>query len=213
MKTVSFDHPHRRKHFDFFREMNHPHFCVCAPVEVAPWVKYVKERGHRLTTSLVYLLARAANDQPEFRRRIRGDEVVEHELVHPSFAVPTSGTDVFSFCEVRFGEDFAAFRERTEQRMAAMRDTPSFEDEPGRDDFLFLSALPWVAFTAVTHPMSYHPTDSVPRITWGKIQEQGDRMPMPLSVQVHHALVDGVHVGRFFTRVEELAANPEGTIG
>jgi len=30
---------------------------------------------------------------------------------------------------------------------------------------------------------------------------------MPLSLQAHHALVDGVHVGRFFEAVEAIAAS------
>jgi len=209
MKTVSFDHPHRRRHFEFFRSLDHPHFSVCAPVEVGPWIEAVRRRGHHMTTSLVYLLTRAANDQATFRQRIRGEEVVEHELVHPSFAVPTSGTDVFSFCDVRYGEDYAAFCACSAKRIAAMRDAPSLEDEPGRDDLLFMSAFPWAAFTAVMHPMNYRPVDSVPRITWGKFEAgQGGGISMPLCVQAHHALVDGVHVGHYFARVAEIAGDP-----
>jgi chloramphenicol O-acetyltransferase type A len=32
---------------------------------------------------------------------------------------------------------------------------------------------------------------------------------MPFSVEVHHALVDGLHVGRYVTRMEEMLARPE----
>ena len=37
-----------------------------------------------------------------------------------------------------------------------------------------------------------------PRITWGRFTEVHKRVIMPLSVQVHHGLADGYHVGRFF---------------
>ncbi len=32
---------------------------------------------------------------------------------------------------------------------------------------------------------------------------------MPLSLQVHHAVVDGIHVGRFFQQVEAVAARAQ----
>ena len=31
---------------------------------------------------------------------------------------------------------------------------------------------------------------------------------MPLSVQAHHAVVDGIHMGRLFEQVEKLAHDP-----
>mmetsp|Transcript_1661 Transcript_1661/g.2286 ORF Transcript_1661/g.2286 Transcript_1661/m.2286 type:complete len:110 (+) Transcript_1661:260-589(+) len=55
-----------------------------------------------------------------------------------------------------------------------------------------------------------NPTDCVPRITWGKFfdDHRGRRM-MPLSVQVHHAIVDGRHVGEYFQLIETIAAHPD----
>lgn len=47
------------------------------------------------------------------------------------------------------------------------------------------------------------PDDCVPRITWGRYRQQGERWAVPVAVQVHHALVDGVHLGRFYAGVEE----------
>lgn len=208
MKVLELAEPHRRKHFDFFRGMNHPHFSICARVEVGPWLDATRQRSVRLNTSLVYLLSRAANAIPELRQRIRGDRAVEHDVVHPSFAVSTDDYDVFSFCEVKLDrslERFAAAVEHARQERA--RD-PSMEDEPGRDDYLFLSPLPWVDFQSVTHPMQYHPHDSVPRIAWGKLVERDGCVEMALSLQAHHALVDGVHMGRFFERVQSDALAP-----
>jgi chloramphenicol O-acetyltransferase type A len=87
--------------------------------------------------------------------------------------------------------------------MQRRQSEPSFEDEPGRDDFLFLSAMPWVSFTGVQHAMHLTPADSVPRIVWGKYYQQEGRTFLPVSVQVHHALVNGLEIGRFFAFLEE----------
>ena len=203
MKKIIFDNPHRQKHFDFFRSMNHPHFNITAPVNVDGLVGVCKAQGISVHLAIVYVISRAANDIEQFRWRIRNDEIVEHETVQPSFTVPTKNTDVFSFCTVEYHDDPKIFLDRADGARKRMELEPSFEDDENRDDFLFLSSFPWVAFTGYQHAMQFHPHDSVPRISWGKIHEVNGAMQMPLSVQVHHALVDGSHVGRYFELVAD----------
>ena len=205
MKKITFDNPHRQKHFEFFNSMNHPHFNITAPVCVDRLIQKCKTRGISTHLAIVYVISRVANEIPQFRWRIRGDEVVEHSSVHPSFTVPTKVADVFSFCTVDYDANTDIFLKRANQVRKQMELTPNFEDEKGRDDYLFLSSFPWVAFTGYQHAMQYHPHDSVPRISWGKIHEVNGQMMMPLSLQVHHAIVDGSQVGIYFERVEELA--------
>jgi chloramphenicol O-acetyltransferase type A len=63
--------------------------------------------------------------------------------------------------------------------------------------------IPWVAFTSFAHARRHGTEDSVPKIVFGKRHERGGRHRMPVSVEVHHALVDGLHVGRFFEGFQE----------
>ena len=206
---ISLTNPHRRKHFDFFRTMAQPHFNLCANVPVGLFLDFIKKEQLPFTPTMVYLIAKAANRVPEFRQRIRGERIWQHDAVHPSFAVNTKEADVFSFCTVDYFENFQRFLTNTQRVMAEMVDNPSMEDDPNRDDFLFLSAIPWVPFTSFQHAMHNPATDSVPRITWGKYFESGGQTLMPLSVQAHHAVVDGRHTGRYFQLFESYLTDPE----
>lgn len=198
MKKIVFENLHRKKHFEFFNSMNHPHFNITANVDITTFLKNIKSRELPINQCIVHLLAKTANEIKEFRWRIRSNEVIEHEVVHPSFTVPTEDADVFSFCTVSYKAAQKDFLEEAQRVQELMLTNPSMEDKPGRDDYLFLSAIPWVSFTSMQHAMHYHPHDSVPRISWGKFFEQSGNILMPLSVQAHHALVDGRHMGRYF---------------
>ena len=90
-----------------------------------------------------------------------------------------------------------------------MQKQPSMEDEEGRDDYLYLSSMPWVSFSSLQHAMHCDPADSVPRIAWGKFYEEGGKVWLPLSVQAHHALGDGRHAGRYFEKIQHLLSQPE----
>jgi chloramphenicol O-acetyltransferase len=55
--------------------------------------------------------------------------------------------------------------------------------------------------------------DSVPKIIFGKYEVEGGRVRLPVSVEVHHALMDGVHVGRYFERLQEHFTAPAAVLG
>jgi chloramphenicol O-acetyltransferase type A len=42
----------------------------------------------------------------------------------------------------------------------------------------------------------------------GKLTQDGDRMRMPLSIEVHHGMMDGLHVGQFINILQVLFNQP-----
>jgi len=202
----------RRAHFEVFSTYDYPHFSLCANVDLTAFYPFVKQRGISFTVATVYALARAANAIPEFRYRIRDGKVVEHEIVHPSGTILTDD-DLFSFCTFDYIENFSKFAAKAAERIAYVKDDPTLEDGPGQDDLLYMTAIPWVSFTSFMHPLHLHPADSVPRFAWGKFFEEGEYLKMPLSVQGHHALMDGIHVGRFYQEVQSYFQQPGTVLG
>lgn len=203
MRKIEFTNPHRRKHFEYFRTMNHPHYSITANVDITRLLEKIKDESLKFTPVMVYQITNTAHQIKPFLQRIRGTEVVEHDYVHPSFSVSTKVSDVFSFCEVKYNGEFKDFYERAIDRIKMMQEDPVFEDEEERDDYLFLSALPWISFTSITHAMHYHPHDCIPRISWGKTFQDGDKTLMPLSLTGHHALIDGKNMGDYYNLFQE----------
>ncbi len=212
MRTVDLLTWSRCDHFKKFLAFDHPHFGMCANVDLTKFYPVVKRGGHSISVAIVYVLARAANAIPEFRYRIRGEEVVEHDVVHPSFTV-LSTEDRFGFCMVDYCEDYSAFALRAAEAIAFVKQHPTLKDPPGHDNLLFMTALPWVSFTSFMHPMHLNPADSVPRFAWGKFFKESKHWKMPLDVQAHHALMDGIHMGRFYSEVQDNLDHPEIVLG
>jgi chloramphenicol O-acetyltransferase type A len=79
--------------------------------------------------------------------------------------------------------------------------TRTFSD----DNVIHFSAVPWLDFTSLSHARSYTFPDSCPKISFGKmkINENGKRT-MPMSIHVHHGLVDGLHLGQFVDYFQEI---------
>jgi chloramphenicol O-acetyltransferase type A len=212
MRHIDLETWPRREHFKVFNAWDYPHFSLCANVDLTAFCPVVKQRGLSLNVAIVYVITRAANAIPEFRLRIREGEVVEHEIVHPSTTILTS-EDLFTFCPLDYTEEFSLFAARAAEQIAFMQEHPTVKDEPGQDDRLYMTAVPWISFTSFMHPLDMYPVDSVPRFAWGKFFEDGELLKMPLSVQGHHALMDGLHAGRFYAEVQDYLDHPCFVLG
>jgi len=211
MKYIDMESWPRRKHFEVFNGFDYPHFNVCADVEVTELQEAFKGVSASFTLGLTYALARAANSIPEFRYRIREGRVIEYDVVHPSITILLED-ETFSFCTLKYVDDFPEFIQDSEKIVSRVKENPVLADEPGQDDLLYMTSIPWISFTGFMHPIHMHPVDSVPRIAWGKIFQKDSSLYMPLSVQGHHGLMDGLHAGRYFARVQELLDRPEAFV-
>ena len=212
MRHIDLETWPRREQFKVFSTWDFPHFSMCANVDLTTFYPVVKQRGFSFNVAIVYVLARAANAIPEFRYRIRAGEVVEHEIVHPSSTILVD-EDLFSFCDFEYIQNFPDFAARAAEKIAAVQERPWLKDDPERDNRIYMTAIPWVSFTNFMHPLHLSPADSVPRFAWGKFFEEGEFLKMPLSVQGHHALMDGVHVGKYYTEVQDYLHHPGSILG
>ena len=67
-----------------------------------------------------------------------------------------------------------------------------------RLDMVYYSIIPWVSFTSFQHARKTGNEDFIPRIVFGKTKQNEGKLMLPVSVEVNHCLVDGLHVGHFF---------------
>lgn len=207
MKIIKLDSWHRRSQFALFRGMAMPHFSLCAEVDASTLIEELKPAGISPFRSLLWTIMEAANGVPELRTRFRNDEIVEHNLVHARVTVPV-GEEQFAFCSIPHSPQWADFNVTSQAAIKTAAAKADRHEKAQGDAWIFLSCLPWVSFTAMTNPL-VGPEDCIPRITWGRYQRREGRWKVPVAVQVHHALVDGLHLGRFYQALEGGLASPQ----
>ena len=207
-RRLDLDGWRRREHFDFFRRFEQPFFNVCTDVDVGPGAAATADGGSFFLGTL-YLCLGAVNAVEELRMRLRGDDVVVHAQVDAGTTVMrddrTFGFGYFDTCE-----PYAAFERAGRAVLDDVRRHDDLADRPERDDLVYLSVLPWIRFTSFAHARRCPITDSIPRIVFGARHRGSDgALRMPISIEVHHALVDGVHVADFLERFEARLAAAE----
>lgn len=196
----------RKNHFEYFNSLAFPYVGLTVNVDITDLLKTIKEKKLPLFLSICYCVSKSANRVPEFRQRILNNQIVEYDYCLTSHTVALNdGT--YCYCDLdsnRSFEDYIRYA-ITEQEKAKQRN--SIHEEA--DDILgkiFISTIPWVSYTALINPTPV-PADSNPRITWGKYFMQNEKVLLPVSVLCHHALVDGLHISKFYDFLnKEMAA-------
>ena len=207
MKQIDLTTWPRKAIFEFYRDFDYPQINICVDIDVTSTVRYLENQHLSKFKAILWAISHVANTIEEFKYRIRQGEVILHESVHPSFTVLTAD-NLFAFCYAEYTPNIRKFFKRVEKGIDECRVNPSLEDEPGQDDLLFVSCLPWIHFTSISHPIKLDADDSIPRISWGRFKDDKEKTVMPLAVQVHHGLADGYHLGIFFNQIQELLNNP-----
>lgn len=204
----------RREQFEFFRDYHNPFFNICAGVDVAPLLSLTRERGDvSFFVAYHFFSVRAANEVEAFRYRLREDGVFVHDLVHAGTTLLLPDEN-FTFVYFDYAEDFRTFHARAEEAIrGAKAGGVQLHQRADRDDLIYHSVIPWATFTSISHARRGGRRESVPKIAFGKYREEGGRTTMPVSVEVHHALMDGLHVGRYFERLESYLADPRAALG
>ncbi len=198
----------RREQFFFFLKYENPFFNICADVDVTSALELAKQRELSFFILSLFLSSKAANSIEEFRYRIQDKSVLVHDVIHPGSTVLNSD-ETFGFCYFTYDPDFAVFNQTAISDLQKFKDgEKSFDPRDERDDLIHYSVIPWVSFRSFAHARRYRNGDSIPKIVLGKYYENGGRMKMPVSVEVHHSLMDGLHVGRFYEIFQENLKQP-----
>jgi chloramphenicol O-acetyltransferase type A len=200
----------RRALYRFFVGFSEPYHGVCIRVDCSATYHYAKAHGYSVFLSLLHRSLVAAQLVPNFRTFIDDDGAWLYSEVHGGSAVGrpngTIGFAHYRYCErlEEFLPDATAEVKRVQQRTDLER--------LKQTNLIRYSVLPWMDFTSISHARDLAKSDSAPRITFGKITEANGRRTMPVSIHVHHALCDGLHVAQFVEHFQRLLDAPEAVI-
>ena len=191
----------RREHFELFRDAVQPFFSMTAELDVtALRERSIVPGGPPFFLSALYATLSAANGVEAFRRRLQDGRVWVHDVLNLTSTILRSD-DTFGFAQFDMTDSLAEFVERGRKEIERAKQIGPLKLPEGDDALIYHSTIPWVRFTAFTNAIG-SATDSIPRIVFGKCTRDGTRWVMPVAAEVHHAVVDGLDLGRFFEQLQ-----------
>ncbi|TWJ02358.1 chloramphenicol O-acetyltransferase type A [Mucilaginibacter frigoritolerans] len=192
----------RKDHFEFFSKFDEPFYGVCVNVDCTIAYRVAKENGVSFFLYSLYRSLEAAQIIEPFKYRIHSDEVFIYDQINAGTTIArANGT--FGYGYMDYNPVLDVFIDTANKEVERIQSRTDLVRSPN-EDLIRYSSLPWIDFTSISHARMFSVKDSCPRISFGKMTVNVDKRTMPVSIHVHHALVDGLHVGQYINCFQEL---------
>lgn len=194
----------RREHFEFFSRFEEPFFGLVATVDCTLALAEAKRLGIPFFLYYLHQALQAVNQVDALRYRVENEQVYSFDRIHASATIGRPD-HTFGFSFIELHNDLEKFVREAQVEINAVQASEGLRLSPStaRLDVIHFSALPWVRFTGLTHARSFSHPDSIPKISVGRTYTEGSAILMPVSVNVHHGLADGYHVGLFLDEFQQ----------
>lgn len=203
---IDFDNWNRKEHFNHYMNQVRCSYSVTVNIDVTQWRKVLKAAGLKDYPAQIYLLSSVVNEFPEFRMSLDGEGNLGYwDSVSPLYTALNKETETFSSIWTDYDSSFESFYQRCVDDTDTFCNGALFPKPDCPANVFTISSVPWLDFTALDINVFNNGTYLAPIFTIGKYIEVDGKVMMPLAIQVHHAVCDGLHVGRFVERVREMA--------
>jgi len=195
----------RKATYNYFKNFENPFFNICFNLNIGALYKCCKTAGISINHALHYCSLMAANDTLEFRLRIKDNEVVCCPYLDGGGVVLLADNSI-RFCLYPYDTDYAVFQKAAVEREEEVKRTGVSNLDATQPHVIYYSVIPWLSFTSISQPRTRNENDSIPKITFGKYFEAAATWQIPVSVEVHHALMDGYQIHQFVLAFEQQLA-------
>ncbi|MFO7673363.1 MAG: CatA-like O-acetyltransferase [Lutibacter sp.] len=203
MKEFDVENRNTNPQSQFFKTYLDPFFNITANLEVTNLYNYCKRNNLSFSLSCLYVALKYANEITEFKLRFKNDKVYLFETVNIGSTVLNDDL-TFSFCDFEFQKTMTEFDVKGKIVLENHKNGIVFNAQEDQLGIIHCSTVPWISFTGIKHARNGNEgLQGIPKLVFGKIFTENEFKKIPFSVEVHHALVDGYHVGLLYEKMQK----------
>ena len=201
---VNMENWERKAIYDFYKDYDDPFFSLTLLLDVTSLVDYCKQKQISIFLAKLHLFTKAANHFDFFKRRIVDNSLIEYKTIHTGSTILPKGSETFQFAYFDYHEDLISFCLRASDVIKAVSEGKGLDPADDRHDLIHFSSIPWIHFSSVKHARRFAHKDSIPKIVFGKIQDSEFASSLPVSIEVHHSLMDALHIAKYLDHINAL---------
>lgn len=206
---IDTEHWNRKSYFEHYLNSVRCTYSITANIEITNLLHDIKQKKLKLYPTFIYIIATVVNTHKEFRTCFdESGNLGYWDSMSPSYTIFHKDNETFSTIWTEYDKSFSCFYSKYLHDIKNYGDIMSFTPKLNEPANTFpISCIPWVSFTGFNLNIYNDGTYLVPIFTIGKYFKQADKILIPISIQVHHAVCDGYHTSRFINEVQELILN------
>lgn len=185
--------------FELWAKSPMPMVTITKTFDVTRLRKVSRRRGMKFNMLLCWCIGRAASRIEEFYMLPQNDKLYRYDRMAVNVIVNNIKGGL-SFCDISVTDDLEAFN----ANYLHLTETISQTCQDILDEEAVIvgtSALPCTELDVIVN--QYSGRWNNPFLAWGKYRKGFFRTTLPISLQFHHAQMDGMQAGRFLNNLQE----------
>jgi len=202
MHNFDVENWNRKQQFEFFKNYEDPFFNITANLEVTNLYDFCKQNELSFSLACIFVAIKHINEIPEFKLRIKNKRVVQFDFVTIGSTV-LNDDNTFSFCDFPYKTTIFEFVTDGKNIIEDHKKGVKFDPKEEELGIVHCSTMPWISFSGMKHARKGdEASKGIPKIVFGGLFNENKSKKIPFSVEVHHALMDGYHVGLLYENMQ-----------
>lgn len=205
MTVIDVENWKRKDHFKFFSKMANPSFGFTTEVDCTIAYDFAKQHNLSFYAYYLHCSMKAVNAVDALKLRLLNGEVVQYDTIDAGCTI-SRPDETFGFAHIPFSETFEEFDASLKQEIEEVQNCSGLRinNDDLQPNHIRHSTLPWFTFSCILHPTNLDPTDSIPKIVFGKFKIVDGRKLMPIAIEAHHGLADGFHLCQYVEKFQNI---------
>lgn len=203
---IDLDNWNRKPYFEHYLNAVRCTYSMTCNIDITNFLSIIKSKNIKLYPILIYVIMRVINNNEEFRTCFDENGVLGYwDEMNPSYTIFHEYDNTFSDIWTVYSEDFNKFYKAIKLDMEEYKDLKGlFPKANCPPNSVPISCIPWASFTGFNLNIFQDGRYLLPITTIGKYFNQDNKILLPISLQVHHAVADGYHTTKFINEIQEL---------
>lgn len=198
----------------YYRKGVYRHFsedCKCsvsmtARIDVTELYKKSKATDTKFYLNFLYILCKVLNSREDYRMGYlwKTDTLVCYDKINPVQYVFHDDTETCSIAYSEYYEDYKTFYAKALEDLEKAKQTHKYGlDSANHPNWFDASYISWLSYDSLNIELPDGYLYFAPIINWGKFRKENERLMMPVTVRMNHAVADGYLIAKVFKLLEK----------
>lgn len=199
---------------NYYRKGVFRHFsedCKCstsmtARIDVTELVKCSKETNTKFYINFLYVLSKVLNSRDDYKMAYlwQTEELICYDVINPTQYVFHEDTETCTPVYTLYNEDYKTFYEGARKDIEKAKETREYGlDSANHPNWFDASYISWLSYDSLNIELPDGYLYFPPIVNWGKYREENNRLMMPVSVRLNHAIADGYLIANVFRLLQK----------
>ena len=169
-------------------------------------VQYSKDTQTTFYINFLYILSKVLNTRDDYKMGYlwQTEELICYDTINPTQYVFHEDTETCTPVYTTYYEDYKTFYAEALADVERAKKTREYGlDMAEHPNWFDASYISWLSYDSLNIELPDGHLFFAPIINWGKYREENERLVMPVTVRLNHAIADGYLVANVFRLLEQ----------